>query len=1420
MKLIPNLPITQQRLIIYLLEVIEKNGRNPQIIYPIFRQNLNQFNLEFAETLLQWARANFEQLSSENAYNLAALISFFSDLMLDFPLGNKNVNIAIVKAGYQSALRIFTQANFPGEWAEIQLNLGIAYEEDPQANSVQKWENAINCYRNASQVFTRNFDEQKWASIQENLGNAYRNRELGETAINLQESINYYQNALQVVTPQNNPKQWGVTKHNLGQSYFKLACLNPDESGQDSEQCLEIAISHFEEALPVLKKEIYPDLWALCQMSLGNAYSLRLRGNPYENHQKAENYYQNALQIFTSQKYPYYYQQVRTNQKRLQAMRDEVSQYVSQSNQADENSFVMKALSLALASQGDPQKIFSFLRQNLDQLNNQFIEDLIRIVQTLEQRNQYDRVFEEILTAILSFSHLIMAFNQGNRETNINIAIAGWELCLDYIKPIPEIYSITLLSLGEAFLAKFEENLGNLSLNLEEAIKYFEQGLDIFSSNDLTESEYLASCQNKLGVCYFYRHQNQGDPNDIIKAIKAYTKALDSFPKNSLPSAMVQVNLGNAYCLSQGNSLKNLNDAIKCYEDAEKIRTKEVFDTGWADVQQSLGRAYYERGMLGHSEREEDIELSIEYYKKAEEVYTESNYSQKWARIQIDLGCSYSDLQKGNWADNLEEAIKCLNNALEEITEKKDPDRWGIIKKILGIVYFQRSMGGRGEKLTNLITGINYCEEALKVFAPQKHQRHLVNYAETQGNLALIYRNIAKLTDPNSNLTKAISCAEEVVITFQNNPQRLGKACFELATCYKDLGLFLETNKDETLAKENFTKAIEYYIIARDNTPRNSNPFGWADITNSLGNAYQHKGEYEEAVKCYQDTLEIHTREAFPTDYIKTYMNMGNTHAKFKQLAKAYKSYFKAIYTLEKYLIYQLGVDDDAKRKLGEEWFRLYPAMVEVCLKLGKQNPKYLAKAWKYVERSKARRFVELFGLTQPAEVSDEDWKQYKDLRNKRANEYKRIEDQEKSNIGGNITIDRTQLNELKTGLDTLLNQNPKLNDIGKIQYTPFKGIGQHLTDDHTVVIQWYILAGKFCAFIYTRNIYQPHVWESSEADFNDLQQWWLEYSLEYNTNFNQWSNKLEDRLKKLANILHIDQLFGYIPPNCTQIILIPHRYLHLLPIHALSLKDGSYLLDRFSQGITYYPSFQLLKLAPKRKNVNVNNQRLFAIQNPDSSLKFADCEVQTIASFFKKENVEVLVNQNATKANFEKRYNQLASVAYFHFSCHGKFNNESPLDSLLLLANKDELTLAEIFKLHLSQCLLVTLSACETGLTDFTAITDEYIGFPSSFLSAGASSIVSSLWSVYDPSSAFFMIKFYQILLKQPGEKDVIKALKSAQYWLRNVTQDDLFDLIESCNLPSHIEDPLKQFAKQLNENDKPFSNPYYWAAFCVVGK
>jgi CHAT domain-containing protein len=144
-------------------------------------------------------------------------------------------------------------------------------------------------------------------------------------------------------------------------------------------------------------------------------------------------------------------------------------------------------------------------------------------------------------------------------------------------------------------------------------------------------------------------------------------------------------------------------------------------------------------------------------------------------------------------------------------------------------------------------------------------------------------------------------------------------------------------------------------------------------------------------------------------------------------------------------------------------------------------------------------------------------------------------------------------------------------------------------------------------------------------------------------------------------------------------------------------------------------------------------------------------------------------------------------------------------------------LTLQDIFAtLNLPNCRLITLSACETGLTDTTKQSDDCIGLATGFLYAGSQGVLSSLWSVDDFATAYLMIKCYENL----ATADMAVALNTAQIWLRDATQFKLLEWIGELKLDSESTQDIKGFLESYDADETPFESPFYWAAFCAIGK
>jgi CHAT domain-containing protein len=396
-------------------------------------------------------------------------------------------------------------------------------------------------------------------------------------------------------------------------------------------------------------------------------------------------------------------------------------------------------------------------------------------------------------------------------------------------------------------------------------------------------------------------------------------------------------------------------------------------------------------------------------------------------------------------------------------------------------------------------------------------------------------------------------------------------------------------------------------------------------------------------------------------------------------------------------------------------------------------------------------------------------------------------------------------------------------------------------------LLQWYITGEKILAFVVSADG-EVKVWQSSENDKNRLLDTFNNYrQLYYSKNGKQeWRNQLSNLLQTFADILHINDILALIPDTCQRLIIIPHLFLHILPLHALpvdppqlplkrgeSATGGSELQDLFPKGVQYAPSCQILqKISQTFHHSDFN--KLFAIQNPTKDLFYTDLEVNILSTFFTEP--QVIAKDNATK-NAVLPHLKSSDNHCYHFSCHGSFNPANPLESALFLANKEPLTLGEIFELRLNKCRLVTLSACETGLIDLNSISDEYIGLPSGFLFAGSPSVVSSLWKVNDLQTSFLMIKFYEILFDENQQVSVPVALKQAQYWLQNLTVQEYLNQLNSCQeivklmqqkltteefkrLIDMIEDQQYEVkVKGFEPNYKLFENPFYWAAFTAAG-
>lgn len=265
------------------------------------------------------------------------------------------------------------------------------------------------------------------------------------------------------------------------------------------------------------------------------------------------------------------------------------------------------------------------------------------------------------------------------------------------------------------------------------------------------------------------------------------------------------------------------------------------------------------------------------------------------------------------------------------------------------------------------------------------------------------------------------------------------------------------------------------------------------------------------------------------------------------------------------------------------------------------------------------------------------------------------------------------------------------------------------------------------------------------------------------------------ENVRGLLRKLHT-LLFRPLEPlleGARRLIIVPHGALHYLPFHAL--QDGhAYLLERFE--ISYLPGSSLLAYLP-RHGLRPNGKILAAGNSFHGKLPFAVEEACGVAEVWGE---QALVEE---AASLEAIRQQAPAARILHLAAHGEFRPDNPLFSGLALEG-GWLTTLEIFNLRI-QADLVTLSACQTGRSVIGG-GDELFGLMRAFLAAGAASLVSTLWTVEDRSTAQLMQSFYQRLVSGMA---IGSALRQAQL----------------------------QFLS--GEYPAVYRHPYFWAPFFLAG-
>jgi tetratricopeptide (TPR) repeat protein len=1215
------------------------------------------------------------------------------------------------------------------------------------------------------------------------LGNAYYNMNSGNKTLNLERSIACYNEALIIFTPQTSPYYYAAFQHCLGMAYDGL--LADDQMSGKMR-----AIACYREALRFRSPEIGYIDYAWTHHNLGHTYwflSLNIdQAGAQDNRKRAIDHFEEAL--------------------RYRPVEDDPLRHAQ---------------------------------------NQRILGDVYKDLQIGEQAENLKRSKEHFFKALNIYT----------------------------VQDTPYEYAATQSSLGMTYGNSPAESW---LADLPKAINCFKEALAVYTPED-TPLEY-ARVQNNLGVAYL-KLKDVNEAVNVQQAIVCHSEALQFYRQKEHPAeyATTKHNLGCAYLqLRAGNMAENLKKAIAYFQETLGIRNKKEMPLEYALTNFSMGEAY---DKLVSGDLVSNLHKAIECYNEALSVFTREKVPFRYAQLQNVLGNAYRKLSKAaadrhrTQVDSFDKAQVCFEKALRILTPEKSPFEYAITISNLGMLHFDLP---KGDRVANLLKSIDCYQEALQYIGPD---RHTFNYAAIMLSMGMAQAALP-VGERKTNLIAAQRCYQKAlqIYTLESATSEYAATQINMGNVYFDL----HTGRRE----DNLQQAIDCYHKALRFYTSETAPLRYASLQNNLGNAYielpigDRVENLEKAVVYFNEALRFRTPEKVPVEYGETMHNLGNALYYLSvnsDPSKAQENRLKVIEHFEKaiqyrpadlvpsgcrltarslgYVHFEQGRWDEAHTayqtaiKAGELLYHVSTTEVARQAELSLTVDVYpnngyclarmgrLSEALECLEAGRTRSMAEVLNRDRVAlqKTRAEDRTRFEDIRSR----IKALEVEARSDAFAGLKPSKAGVfTELSIELRKAREELSLVVDRIRSYVPDFMAAGLDAHAITTAVIPGrpliYLIATSQggMALIITANGEAP---ETAQAIWIDgFSQEDLDEMLEERNEYGEVASgllvgqvdgdmpTLKAALEKAMPVLSEKMLGPVIAcladSDYQEATVVAGGHLSLLPLHA-AIPD--------LVAMVYTPSARAL-VASKHSLRNCTDREpiLLGVGNPlpnPDPLPLARLEVEEITSLFEQQGF-IHNSHCETEATRKKIMKALAGSTYLHFSCHGKFDANNPLESALYLAGGDRLTLRDLLdnELDLSGVRLVVLSACQTGITDFRKVPDEAVGLPAGFIQSRAAGVISTLWPVNDLSTAALMKQLYRYHLIEDLEPSL--ALRKAQLWLRDATASDM-KLSETYKRILH--DSRGQDAEAMKRmhyyrampDVQPFKHPYYWAGFVFTG-
>jgi Uncharacterized protein conserved in bacteria len=868
----------------------------------------------------------------------------------------------------------------------------------------------------------------------------------------------------------------------------------------------------------------------------------------------------------------------------------------------------------------------------------------------------------------------------------------------------------------------------------------------------------------------------KGNAADREKAVGYYNQALDLYKEmgDERGEGEILGGLGLIY-----SNIKDYNTALPYYQEALKVREKVDDKLLMGNSLNSIGAIYYNL---------DNYNRAMPYFDKAEALRIETGDLPGLGRTQTLKASSYLSIgEELNNSGKYPEALENLEKALEINRSLNAKPGIGDALNQLGFVY---------ANLGEYSTAVEKINEAASIM---KQENDTTSLAGVYNHLGIVLQMSGRMEKASEYFNKSLKIYED------------HKDQINVEALLSNLGTLFFDTKDYVKAKDYLIKALQISREIKDKERE-------ANCLLNLGNAYTLLEMKDDAMLNYKAGLDIARLLDSPDLLWKLIAGMAENYERGKEYDKAIALNDSALEILEE-MRGTLQSEEQKTSFMARERF----AFEYVINMLGNFYEKDKTKgydilAFQYAERSKSRAFLDLLAesLANVKEGVNSDLLKKQDevlvsltqAKQSLEQELKTEQaDQQKiSKLKGKVKVSEEDLSKIN---QEIRKTNPRYADLHYPEPVKLVEAQALCPDKNTVLLEYSVGDSSSCLWVITRSAHQLFKLPGRKALQEQIES--FRFAL---LNPDQTNN---DFFTKGGYSLYKTLLQPAEPyfTKKSKLVMIPDGILNYLPFEVLLTDNKGIGPGNFYSGlpflikkypISYGQSASVLKsLLSEQAGAKISdpdNKKLIAFGDPvyenenDTSgatvksykrLEYSGKEVENIASYFKKGNAEIYLRNDATEENV-KREGELKKFNYIHFATHGFIDEAKPDFSSLVLTktnNSEEdgfLQATEIFNLNLNADLVV-LSACQTGLGKLIR-GEGMVGLTRAFMYAGTPTVLVSLWSVSDISTATLMGEFYKNLIKEKlGKTD---ALRKAQL--------------------------------SMLGNEK-FAHPFYWAPFVLIG-